>query len=155
MTLAEFHERVCEPPLAQVRKKGALPLCCCVLTHSLSLSLSVPFISAIFVPLCLSPALLLSAFAGCLKILLCRGRLWSQRRMVCLLWQSCSHGFKALLSQSCVGHEQSLLRHVGKLLEALLSQLLSGMLTRSELQFSEAKLHGTLPASLHPKHRHA
>ena len=32
MTLAEFHERVCEPPLAQVRKKGALPLCCCVLT---------------------------------------------------------------------------------------------------------------------------
>ena len=33
MTLAGFHERVCEPPLAQVRKKGALPLCCCVLTH--------------------------------------------------------------------------------------------------------------------------
>ena len=33
MTLAEFHERVCEPPLAQVRKKGALPLCCCVLTQ--------------------------------------------------------------------------------------------------------------------------
>ena len=32
MTLAEFHERVCELPLAQVRKKGALPLCCCVLT---------------------------------------------------------------------------------------------------------------------------
>ena len=32
MTLAEFHERVCEPPLAQVRKKGALPLCCCALT---------------------------------------------------------------------------------------------------------------------------
>ena len=34
MTLAEFHERVCEPPLAQVRKKGALPLCCCVLTQT-------------------------------------------------------------------------------------------------------------------------
>ena len=34
MTLAEFHERVCEPPLAQVRKKGALPLCCCVLTRT-------------------------------------------------------------------------------------------------------------------------
>ena len=32
VTLAEFRERVYEPPLAQVRKKGALPLCCCVLT---------------------------------------------------------------------------------------------------------------------------
>ena len=34
MTLAEFHERVCEPPLAQVRKKDAIPLCCCVLHGS-------------------------------------------------------------------------------------------------------------------------
>ena len=32
MTLAELGGRVCEPPLPQVRKKGALPLCCCVLT---------------------------------------------------------------------------------------------------------------------------
>ena len=32
MNLAEFHESVLRTALAQGEEKGALPLCCCVLT---------------------------------------------------------------------------------------------------------------------------